>query len=101
MSQDFMGQLQNLLSDPEMAEKLKQALGTFAGSPVPEKREEQEDATQKIKQVYEQINSGPDPRVSLLKALKPYMNHTRSAQLDTAVRLLGLTKMSGLLKELQ
>ncbi|MBE7043664.1 MAG: hypothetical protein E7399_09300 [Ruminococcaceae bacterium] len=99
MSQDMMGQLQQMLSDPEMAEKLKQALGSFGAAP--EQQEQTEDATQKIKQVYEQINSGPDPRVSLLKALKPYMNHTRSAQVDTAVRLLGLTKMSGLFKELQ
>lgn len=99
MSQDVMGQLQNLLSDPEMADKLQTVLGTLGRKPEPEP-EPQVDSTQQLRQVYHQINSGADPRVSLLKALKPYMNNTRSAQLDTAVKLLGLTKMSGFLKEL-
>lgn len=103
---DLMGQLQGLLSDPNMADKLREALDTLGGSaqaPVSQPQEDFDlsDTTQKIKQVYDRMNSGSDPRVSLLKALKPYMNNTRSAQLDTAVRLLGLTKMSGLLRELQ
>lgn len=102
MNQDFMGQLQKLLADPETAEKLQQTLETLGVAPeTPPKQEESEENLQKVKQAYEQVNSGADPRVSLLKALKPYMNQTRSVQLDTAVKFLGLTKISGLLKELQ
>lgn len=102
MNQDIMGQLQKLLADPETAEKLQQTLETLGVAPeTPPKQEEPEENLQKVKQAYERVNSGGDPRVSLLKALKPYMNQTRSAQLDTAVKFLGLTKISGLLKELQ
>ncbi|MDY4976457.1 MAG: hypothetical protein SO147_06115 [Clostridia bacterium] len=106
---DLMGQLQQLLGDPDMANKLKGVLEELGGGraseepPVYQAPEESDlsEATQKIKQVYDRMNSGSDPRVSLLKALRPYMNHTRAAQLDTAVRILGLTKMSGLFQELQ
>lgn len=106
---DLLGQLQGLLGDPDMANKLKNALGALGEvgmadrGPVSQDQEAPDlsEATQKIKQVYDRMNNSSDPRVSLLKALRPYMNHTRATQLDTAVRILGLTKMSGLFKELQ
>ena len=99
MSQDLMGQLQQLLQDPDTVDKLKNVLGGLGQQPnEPEFREED---TVRLQKAISGINSTPDPRVSLLKALKPYMNPNRSAQVDTAVRLLGLTKMSGLLREFQ
>ncbi len=98
MSQDLMGQLQQLLQDPDTVDKLKSVLG---GLSQPNEAEFPEEDTVRLQKAISGINSMPDPRVSLLKALKPYMNQSRSAQLDTAVKLLGLTKMSGLLREFQ
>ncbi len=101
---DLINQLQGLLSDPEMSGKLKTVLGALGGASAPPAVQTPEengaDMTQKIKQVYDRMNNGSDPRVSLLRALRPYMNSTRATQLDTAVRLLGLTNMSSLFKDL-
>ena len=95
---DLINQLQGLLSDPEMSGKLKTVLGALGGTSAPPAVQTPEengaDMTQKIKQVYDRMNNGSDPRVSLL------MNSTRATQLDTAVRLLGLTNMSSLFKDL-
>lgn len=55
----------------------------------------------KIKNAYDKINSGPDPRVSLLNSLRPYLNDVRAARLDSIVKLLNLTKISDLLKEMK
>ena len=97
MSQDFMGQLQQLLQDPDMVDQLKSMLGGIGQQSV--KGELEEEDGMQLQKVLSGINNTPDPRVSLLKALKPYMNQNRSAQLDTAVKLLGLSKLSGLLRE--
>ena len=99
MGQDLIGQLQQLLQDPDTVDKLKSALGGLGQQP--NEQEFGEEETARLQRVISGINSTPDPRVSLLKALKPYLNQNRSAQVDTAVKLLGLTKMSGLLREFQ
>ena len=36
----------------------------------------------RLKQAFDKVNSSPDPRISLLSSLKPYMNGRRSMELD-------------------
>ena len=59
------------------------------------------DSIMKIKNAYDKINSKPDPRVSLLTSLRPYMSPGRATQLDGIVRLLSLTRVSDLFKEMK
>lgn len=52
-----------------------------------------------IKEIMNQLgNSRNDPRSNLLMSLKPYMRGTRQKSIDSAVRMLNLTKLTGLLK---
>ncbi len=39
-----------------------------------------------------------DPRANLLRSLRPYMRNSRQQSIDSAVRLLGLTKLRNLFR---
>lgn len=50
-----------------------------------------------IKDIVENItNSGNDSRSNLLISLKPYMRESRQSSIDSAIKLLNLSKLSGL-----
>lgn len=52
-----------------------------------------------IKSIVDQLgNSRDDPRSNLLMSLRPYMRGNRQKSIDSAVKMLNLTKLSGLLK---
>lgn len=84
------------------AEKLSELFGAKSESePKPSAGGFDMESVMKIKKAYDRINSRPDPRVSLLNSLRPYMNTARASQLDGIVRLLSLTKFSDLFKEMK
>ncbi len=43
-------------------------------------------------------DSGDDPRANLLLSLKPYMRDTRRRSIDSAVKLLSISRIGGLLR---
>lgn len=90
------------LLDGGGAEKLSELLGA---AKTPEKQPQTSgfdiESVMKIKNAYDKINAKPDPRVSLLSSLRPYMSPGRASQLDGIVRLLNLTKISDLVKEMK
>lgn len=52
-----------------------------------------------MKQLIDRIGSSrSDPRANLLLSLRPYMRSNRKKSIDGAVRLLNLSKLSGLFK---
>ena len=59
------------------------------------------DSMLKIAQAYQQISKKDDPRVNLLKAIKPYVRSSRSESVDTAIKLLGLMRLAPLLGDLK
>ncbi len=91
------------LLDGGGAEKLSELLGGAAKAPEkqPQTSGFDIDSIMKIKNAYDKINSKPDPRVSLLTSLRPYMSPGRATQLDGIVRLLSLTRVSDLFKEMK
>ena len=53
----------------------------------------------KLRSVIDEMeNVGDDDRSRLLLSLKPYMRNNRRNSIDSAIRLLNLTKLSGLFK---
>ncbi|WP_094551012.1 hypothetical protein [Petroclostridium xylanilyticum] len=54
----------------------------------------------KIKRIYDRVTSTDDPRINLLLALKPYLNPKRKAKLDTAVKVVNLTRLSSVFNEI-
>lgn len=55
----------------------------------------------KLKQAYDKVSSSPDPRISLLSSLKPYMSSKRSAELDRIANIISITKISEIIKTFQ
>ena len=57
------------------------------------------DSLMQIKNIVDNFaNSGNDSRANLLLSLKPYMRSSRQSSIDTAIRLLNLSKLSGIFK---
>lgn len=50
----------------------------------------------KIKSVIDEMGSANDPRSNLLMSLRPYMRDTRKKSIDSAVKILNLSRFSGL-----
>lgn len=51
-----------------------------------------------IKGMIDSLNATNDSRSRLLSALRPYMRSTRQRGIDSAIRLMNLTKLTGLFK---
>lgn len=50
----------------------------------------------KIKNIIDEMGSVNDPRSNLLMSLRPYMRETRKKSIDNAVKILNLSRFSGL-----
>jgi len=59
------------------------------------------DSIMKIAGAYKSLNKTSDPRITLLKAIRPYVRSGRGESVDTAIRLLGLLRLAPLLGELK
>ena len=51
-----------------------------------------------IKSIIDEMGSANDPRSNLLMSLRPYMNETRQKSIDNAVKILNLSRISGLFR---
>lgn len=52
----------------------------------------------KIKGIIDEMGSANDPRSNLLMSLRPYMRTNRQRSIDNAVKILNLSRFSGLFK---
>ena len=52
----------------------------------------------RIKSIVDEMGNANDPRSSLLMSLKPYMRDTRKKSIDNAIKILNLSRFSGLFK---
>ncbi len=59
------------------------------------------DTMLKIKKAYDKVNDPNDPGVNLLMALKPYLNEKRKERLDSAVKMIGLSKLPAVIQEIE
>ena len=99
MADEFQDKLNALLSNPEIMKTISGLAEQFGSS-------EQQDTSDisnnisdigNIANIAKSINAEDDNRIRLLNALKPYMNSKRSANMDTAIKILKLTKLTSLL----
>ena len=105
MPADFDNMLKNVLSDPDAMQKIgsiAQSLGMSAPK-APETRENDSsmdvEALLKAKEMFDKISNEDDPRMTLLSALKPYLNRKRTEKLDSAMKILKISKLAPLIKD--
>ena len=90
MNDDLAGLLGGLLSNPESIKRLMNSISNGESQPHEETAEQLP-----IPSDFAQLSSGRDDRrINLLTALKPYLSSSRSANVDKAIRLLRLTKLT-------
>ncbi len=100
MADELGDKLKSLLSDPETMSMFSSLLGSGASdADVPAKNGDDEFILN-VKNAISKINTGSDKRINLLNALRPYMRDTRASNIDRAVKMLKLTQLSSLFKDL-
>ena len=107
MDDNMMDKVKQLLDDPDTMQTLTRMIGDLGGTQSEAQPSQSHSDTanememlSKVKSVMERMNSGPDPRINLLSALKPYMRRGRAAHMDKAIRMLQMTRMTSILKDL-
>ena len=97
-----ISQLQNMLSSDEGKKNIEDMIGSLGmsggSSPAPADPVFNPENMLKMKSIMESFQRRDDPRSQLLLALKPYLSNSRSARLDTAIRLLSLGKLPDIMK---
>ena len=101
MAEELSEKLKSLLSNPEAMNMFGSILGTTSSSDTASNVSSGEDEfVATVKNAVSRINSGGDKRINLLNALKPYMKESRVANIDKAVKMLKLTQLTSIFKDL-
>lgn len=94
---DAMETLKGILGD-DAEDKIKNVMSSISGSSAGGQDNSLEYIMQMKDIISKLANNRDDPRSNLLMSLRPYMRNERRQSIDRAVRLLNLTKLSGLLR---
>lgn len=98
MAQDIGEKLKSILSDPKMMESFSGLLDSGEGKNSTNNNEN--DTGGELQSLMSKLGTGDDKRINLLNALRPYMKSSRAESIDKAVRIIKLTKLSSILKDL-
>ena len=101
MANDMMSTLKNMLGDDaeEKIQNVIQGLSQNTDDFHAENTNEMSlDYLSQIKNIFSQMEHSNDSRSNLLLSLKPYMRAERKRSIDSAVKLLNLTRIAGLFK---
>ena len=94
---DTMETLKGILGD-DAEDKIKNVMSSISGSSAGGQDNSLEYIMQMKDIMSKLANNRDDPRSNLLMSLRPYMRNERRQSIDRAVRLLNLTKLSGLFR---
>ena len=110
MSDDILNTLKGMLGD-NAEEKIQSVLSSLGGNSTPSSETESVpspisssintealESFSKIKDIIDDFGKANDSRSNLLLSLKPYMRSERQKSIDNAIRLLNISKFSGLFK---
>ena len=99
---DAMDTLKNILGD-DAEDKIKTVMNSLSSADNTSEGIDSSNGLNQIMQIKNIMDSlevnKHDPRKNLLLSLKPYMSEGRKHSIDSAVRLLGLTNVTKMLKK--
>ena len=98
MADDMADKIKEILNNPQMLEMLSSFTGTKNNSN--ELNAQSTEDFDGLKNVMDKINVGSDKRITLLNALKPYMRNSRASNIDKAIKMLKITQLSSIFKDL-
>ena len=94
---DAMETLKGLLGD-DAEDKIRSAMGALSGGGAISPADSGGDLAELRSLIDRLSSSRSDPRANLLMSLRPYMREGRQRSIDSAVKLLNLSKLSALFK---
>lgn len=104
MADEIQDKLNSLLSDPQMMKNISSLAKSFGVTDSAASDDGYsaggEDMMQNMQSLINSADISSDSRINLLNALKPYMRSSRSQYMDTAIRILKLTRISSVLKDI-
>ena len=102
MADEFQDKLNSLLSNPDMMKAISSLAGSMneGNDGVSSNLAPSVDLSENLKSVMSGLNTNSDSRINLLNAIKPYMRSQRAGQVDNAIKILKLTKLTSLLKDI-
>lgn len=102
MADDISKKIMDVLSDPEMMKKLSNVMGSLgASSDEPkEQNDTPTELTANAQNIISSLNYNDDRRITLLTALKPYLRESRASGIDTAIKILKMTKLTEVFKNI-
>jgi len=98
MADDMADKLKAMLDNPEMMSMLSSFLNQGKSDTV--QSNDQIDSIANIKSIMDKVTSGDDKKINLLNALRPYMRNSRASSIDKAVKMLKITQLGSILKDL-
>jgi len=102
MTEDISKKIMDILSNPEMMQKLSDVLGNSGTSE--DKSPEQKDTSSALavnaQNIVSSLNYSDDRRITLLTALKPYLRESRASGVETAIKILKMTKLTEAFKNI-
>lgn len=107
MDDNMMDKLKGILNDPDTMQSLSEMMGSLGGSQQKKQAESETKAAQqmqmmmRVKDIMDRVNDTDDPRINLLTALRPYMRSKRASHMDRAIRMIQMTKITSILKDLR
>ncbi len=107
MDDNMMDKLKGILNDPDTMRSLSEMIEGMGGGKQKQQAESEAKAAQqmqmmmKVKDIMDRVTDTDDPRINLLTALRPYMRSKRAGQMDKAIRMIQMTKLTSVLKDLR
>lgn len=93
---NIMSKINDILSDPKSRESIQEMMGSITSKNTPQDSFSPEN----IQRISQLMMDNSDPKINLLYALKPYMRPERERQIDNAIKMLRMTKLTGIFKDL-
>ncbi|MBO5369470.1 MAG: hypothetical protein J6B23_02195 [Clostridia bacterium] len=100
MADDIGEKLQALLSNPEAMNMFSSLLGSGNNKGNETDNSGNDEFINNIQTAMSKLSNTSDRRINLLNALRPYMRSSRAEGIDKAVKMLKLTQLTSIFKDL-
>ena len=98
MADDITDKIKAVLNNPDAMNMFSSLLNKEGSSE--DSNSESTVGISDVKNIMDKIDGGNDKRISLLSALKPYMRNSRASNIDKAIKMLKITRISSMFKDL-
>ena len=100
MADDLVEKLKQVMSNPGAMDMVSSLLNSNSNQEKRSEAQIDDNFETTVKNAVSSLNYTGDNRINLLSALKPYMRQSRADNIDKAIKMLKLTKLSSVFKDL-